>query len=91
MSFSTLKGVLDFNYAMYAIMSHDILRDMSHLYAQCKQMMDISDEEIDAYRKAREQMDESMSEADEAADSFVHKIMQQQMYIDERKANLNLE
>ena len=89
--FSTIKGTLGFNYMVYAITSSGILKDLQHLYAQCKQMMDVSDEDIDAYRDEREQMDKSMSESDEETDSIINKIMQLQMNIDESKSKLKLE
>ena len=89
--FSTLKGTLDFNYLVYAITSSGILRDMQSLYVQCKQMMEVSDEEIETYRKQREQIDKGMSESDEATDSIINEIMQLQMTIDESKAKLKLE
>ena len=89
--FSTLKGTLDFNYLVYAITSSDILRDIQSLYVQCKQMMEVSDEEIETYRKQREQIDKGMSESDEATDSIINEIIQLQMTIDESKAKLKLE
>ena len=89
--FSTLKGTLDFNYLVYAITSSDILRDIQSLYVQCKQMMEVSDEEIETYRKQREQIDKGMSESDEATDSIINEIMQLQMNIDKSKAKLKLE
>ena len=89
--FSSLKNSLDFYYSFYSITSCGFLTDMRHLYAQCKQMMDISDEEIDAYCKEREQMDKGMTESGEATDSIINRIMQLQMNIDELKAKLKLE
>ena len=89
--FTTVKGTLDFNYLIYAITSSGILNDMQHLYAQCKQMMEVSDEEIEAYRKQREQMDKGISNGDEATDSITNEIMQLQKTIDELKAKLKLE
>ena len=88
---TTLKGTLDFDYSVYAITSSGILRDMQHLYALCKQMMEVSDEEIEAYRKEREQIDKGISESDEATDSIINEIMQLQKNIDESKAKLKLE
>ncbi|MBR5083773.1 MAG: hypothetical protein IKX33_04165 [Prevotella sp.] len=88
---TTLKGTLDFDYSVYAITSSVILRDMQHLYALCKQMMEVSDEEIEAYRKEREQIDKGISESDEATDSIINEIMQLQKNIDESKAKLKLE
>ena len=63
---------------------------MQQQYAQCKQMMEVSDEEIDAYREQREQIDEGISE-EESADSITNEIIQRQMIIDEKKAKLKLE
>ena len=54
-------------------------------------MMKVSDEEIEAYRKEREQIDKGMSETDEATDSIINEIMQIQNDIDESKAKLKLE
>ena len=87
-SFSTIKCTLDFNYIIYAITSSGILNDMKHLYAQCKQMMEVSDEEIEAYREQRKQINKGMAESDEAADSIINEIMQLQKTIDESKAKL---
>ena len=35
---------------------------MQHLFTQCKQMMKVTDEEIDAYRKQRQKMDKDMGD-----------------------------
>ena len=89
--FTTLKGILDFNYLLYAIASSGILRDMQSLYAQSKQMMEVSDEEIEAYRKQREQIDKGITESDEATDSIINELIQLQKNIDESKEKLKLE
>lgn len=89
--FTTLQGTLDFDYSLYAIISHDILKTMQQLYDQCKQMMKVTDEEIEAYRKEREQIEKNMSKEDNASDSFIHEIMQLQNDINESKSKLNLE
>ena len=62
---------------------------MQHLYAQCKQMMEVTDEEVETYQKEKEQME--MSEDEEATDSIMNEIIQLQGNIDESKAKLNLE
>ena len=90
-SFSTLKGTLDIDYSIYAILSHSILKDMRQLFVQCKQMMNVTDEEIATYRKKREQIEQGMFEEDETTDSIIHKIMQLQRDIETSKAKLNLE
>ena len=89
--FSSLKSSLNFEYSFHAIVSSGILKDLQHLYAQCKQMMEVSDEEIEAYRKKREQIDKALSESDESTDSIINEIMQLQMNIDEAKGKLKLE
>ena len=83
--FSTLKATLDFDYMGYALTSWGILKDMQRQYAQCKQMMEITDEDIESYRKERDQIDNDMSEGDEAIDSVMNEIMQLQRTIDELK------
>ena len=61
------------------------------LYAQCKQMMEISDEEIDAYREEREQIDKGMIDDDASGDSLVNRFLQIQETIEEAKAKMKLE
>ena len=89
--FTTLKGTLDLNYSIYAMLSCDILKSLQHLYAQSKLMMDVTDEEIEAYRKERERMEKGMSADDEATDSINNEIIQLQRNIDESKAKLILQ
>ena len=86
-SFSTIKGILDFDYSEYALTSSSILTDMRHLYAQCRQMMKVSDEEIETYRKARAQIEGSVSEGDEGSDA-IFEIIDLQSRINESKAKL---
>ena len=89
--FSSLKSSLEFEYSFYAIVSRGILRNIQCLYAQCKQMMEISDEEIDAYREEREQIDKGMIDDDASSDSLVNRFLQIQETIEEAKAKLKLE
>lgn len=84
---TTLKGILDYNYLLYALTSSTILDDMRNLYAQGKQMMEVSDKEIEAYRDERKLMDKGVCR-DESADTIVNSIIQLQMSIDEAKAKL---
>ena len=87
-SCSSIKGILDFEYSEYALTSCGILKDMRHLYAQCRQMMKVTDEEIEAYRKAREQIEKSVSEEDEDAND-IYEIIELQRSINESKAKIN--
>ena len=86
--FATVKGTLDYQYMMYALMSYDILKDMRHLYALCKQIMKVNDEEVEAYRKEREQIEKGMSDSNGVRDSVYNEIMQLQRNIDELKSKL---
>jgi len=89
--FSSLKSSLDFGYSFHAVVSSGMLKDMQRKYAQCKQMMDVSDEDIDAYREQREQIDKGMKGADASSDSLVNRFLQIQETIEEAKAKLKLE
>ena len=88
--FDTLKGTLDFDYKGFAISSDGLTKTLQKKYAQCKQMMEISDEKIDAYREQREQIDKGMSEEESTEPSF-NKILQLQNSIDSAKAKLKLQ
>ena len=87
-SFSTIKGILDFDYSEYALTSYSILMDMRHLYAQCRQMMKVTDEEIETYRKARAQIEESVSEGNVGSDA-IFEIIDMQSRINESKTKLD--
>ena len=60
--FRTLKGTLNFDYSIDAILSCELLNNMQQIFAECKQMMNISDQELDSYRSQREQMEKILSE-----------------------------
>ena len=89
-SFKTLKGALDFDYFFYAAMARSILSDMHKLFIQCKNMTDISDEELEAYRKEREQIDETTNE-DVAQDTILGEIINLQRDIMNAKEKHNLQ
>ncbi len=59
-SFETLESVLDNDYSQFIFPSEMLYQRMKRSFVQCQQMMDISDEEIETYRKQREEMDEEM-------------------------------
>ena len=86
-----LKSFLDFNYFSDALLSHEITTEMQHLFAQCKQMMGVTDEEIESYHKEREQMNEGLSDNNEAMDSAMKEYIQLQEEIDNAKKKLKLE
>ena len=89
--FSSLKNSLDFEYSFHAIVSSGMLKDMQRKYAQCKQMMEVTDADIDAYREQREQIDKSMMDDDSSGDSFDNRFIEIQSDIEAAKAKLKLE
>ena len=91
MPFRTLKGTLNFDYSWDALLSGEILIDMRQLFVQCKQMMNISDEELEAYRKEREQMDKGLSDDEETMNSIWNEVNRLQEEIDAAREKLNLE
>ncbi len=63
-----------------------MLKDMQLKYAQCKQMMEISDKDIDAYREQRKQIDKSMMDVDASGDSLEKRFIEIQSAIEAAKA-----
>lgn len=88
--FVTLKGTLDFDYTTYALVSVELTKILQKKYSQCKQMMEVSDEEIDAYREQRELIDKGMSE-EKSSDPSYNKILQLQNSIESAKSKLKLD
>ena len=68
--FTTANRFLDFSISFEALMTAAILESMHQQYLQCKQMMDISDEEIDAYRRQRQQIEQHTT-GEDAADELI--------------------
>ena len=89
--FHSLKNLLNFEYSFHAIVSSGILKEMQLKYAQCKQMMEVTDADIDAYREQREQIDKSMMDDNASGDSLENRFLQIQETIEEAKAKLKLE
>ena len=91
LSFSSINQTLEFDYFTLAMVSGDILAQMKSLYAQCKQMMNITDDELEAYRKKRKNMNENMNDASEAKDSLLNELKEYMMKLSELKSKLQLE
>ena len=81
--FTTIRGTVNYAYSINALLSYNILKDLRHLYALCKQMMEVTDEEIDVYQKEREQIEKGLHEEDVVSDSIMNEIMELQRNIDE--------
>ena len=88
---ASLKGILSFEYWFYALMSGSCRIDMQRLYTQCKEMMDVSDQQIAVYKEARLRMEKEGSGAAAADDSRSEKILDLQKKIEEGRKKLKLE
>ena len=82
--FTTLDGTLNFDYSQYALMSCSILKDMRRQFVQCKQMMKVTDEELEAYREERSQIEKDMSKEDEDTDTIIYEISRHPNYLAEQ-------
>ena len=91
MPFVSLKGTLDFDYSYEFIVSGEIRMNMQNLFAQCKRMMDVNDEEIEAYRMERKQLQEESADEFAIEDSIAKKILQRDQELREAKKKLKLE
>ena len=91
MPFVSLKGTLDFDYSYEFIVSGEIRMSMQNLFAQCKRMMDVNDEEIEAYRMERKQLQEESADEFAIEDSIAKKILQLDQELREAKKKLKLE
>ena len=89
--FSTLKGLVDFDYFSYAWASNEFLFSMRDDFAQCKQIMAVTDEEINAYWEEKKMMEASMPDRTEAKDSVRNELYQLSEQIDQAKEKLKLE
>jgi len=87
----SVKRTLDIPYSFYALLSHELLTDMQQRYALCKQLMDVTDEEIEVYRKEREALEGSLADDKATLDAVAKEISQLQTEIDTLKAKLKLE
>ena len=89
--YSSLKGTLDLDIMMEALMSNAIRYDMRYRYAQCQQMMNVTDKEIAAYRKQRALMEKSSLDYEAAEDSARNEVVDIVKAIEEAKKKLKLE
>ena len=78
------EKTVNMGYKYYVIVSHSLAINMRRNFAQCQQMMKVSDEELKAYQKKREQMDSEMR--NEEYLMWIKKINKLQQDIDKAKA-----
>ena len=74
--FSSAKVMVDFDFFIYAFISTYVLKEMRKFLAESQQMMDVSDEQLEAYRKQREQLKASVSDKAYDNDSLIKNLYQ---------------
>ena len=68
-------GNVFFNYYPYAIMSNGMMWEMRQLYDICQQMMNITDEEINAYIERKNMIEKEMIETNDSKISTMKESM----------------
>jgi hypothetical protein len=63
---------------------------MRNIFKLCKEMMDVSDEELEAYLEERKEMEQGLGESSDEKLVIINKITQKQKELDEAKKKLNL-
>ena len=89
-SIETVNDALKLQYKSYAMVSGVLLAKMQHLLAQCQQIMDVKDNELEAYRIKREQMENNISEERQKKIMLIQEVSELQDEIDKAKKKLNL-
>jgi hypothetical protein len=90
-SLMTLKGALDFDYCEYAMLSCSLVKEMRHYYKMCREMMGISDKNLLAYKKEREQLEENISGGEVAFNKVIEELVTKQQEINEAKQKSGIE
>ncbi|MDO4994339.1 MAG: hypothetical protein Q4E32_04985 [Bacteroidales bacterium] len=89
--YESVQRLLDYyDYFYTAIMSRQILLSMQNRFLQCQQMMNISDEEIEAYREKRRELNKSTIDEDSVETTIFDEVKELQQKIDDARKKNNL-
>ena len=88
---SRLKGLLDIDFFVYSWMSGAILDDMRQLFAECKQLMKVTDKDLEKYKKKRERLEAALPQTEEARDSIIKDITVIQQRLQKAKEKITWE
>ena len=88
---ANVKNLLDFDYAFNAAISHGMVADMRHLIAQCQEMMGISDDDLENYRRKRQEMEKKTYDKEAVDAEVLDNAMEWEKKIMNAKKKLNLE
>lgn len=70
----SLPQTLQVDIFTYALSSHSIVTDMKKYFRQCKQIMNITDEQIDVYRLQRQKMENDLAEDDKDWEKLIKNV-----------------
>ncbi|MBQ1702242.1 MAG: hypothetical protein II023_10285, partial [Prevotella sp.] len=87
---SSVKAVLSMDYFYYALLTNSYTNGMERIFEQCKQMMDVTDEEIEAYREQKKQW-EKKEESDKIFNPKQKELIQLQNRLSDAKSKLKIE
>ena len=72
-----MKNAISFDYSFYLLLSNELKLDMHRLFVQCQQMMKVTDEQLNAYRRNREKLG-NKSSREENRQQFFQEVMELQ-------------
>ncbi len=88
---ANVKNLLDFDYAFNAAISHGMVADMRHLIAQCQEMMDIRDEDLENYRRKKLEMEKKTFDKEAVDAEILDNAVELEKKLQNAKKKLNLE
>lgn len=75
-AYNTIENYLNFGFFYYSLISSELLWNMQHLFELCKKMMNVTDEQIEAYQKEREKIEKGFTDKTAVEDSILQEILQ---------------
>lgn len=78
------------DYFYYALLTNSYTNGMERIFEQCKQMMGVTDEEIEAYREQKKQW-EKKEESDKIFNPKQKELIQLQNRLSDAKSKLKIE
>ena len=88
--FHNMSDFFSLDYYSYGMFCQELLSEMQRLYTQCKQMMEVTDEEIDAYRKQRRKMEKDLADDNVSSESKRNELQQLNQSLHEAVKKLNI-
>ena len=68
------EGLVAFNSCKHFVISSHLLADMEHLYLQCKQIMKVTDKELETFYKMRQQIEAASGEKENVWETKIPQV-----------------